>query len=129
MPNHQNASLHLELPRVQLIHIGTLCRSVKHKFGHELPRARSILDAPARVSGGDKHTRDRRGAEQGPTLLAEPHVSREVTCLSRLDGGGAKDGTDGADVRDEVFALVVVAFYEVCCLWEGNCRIWLSWMK
>jgi hypothetical protein len=50
-------------PRIQIPNLCTFCITVKHEFTDQLPCARTILDAPARMSGSQSQTLDARVAD------------------------------------------------------------------
>lgn len=119
--------LNFELSRIQLLNIRTLGNSIKHILRHKLACARAVLDAPARVTCGNKQARDARPADQRTALLSKPYMSWEVTCLLGFDRCSGQDGTECADVGDYVVALSFVTFYLVCCVGERYICIWLTY--
>lgn len=117
-PNSQ--ALNLKLPRIQTLNIGTPRPPLKQHLSHQTPRRGTVLNPPARVARRDPQPGNGRPPDQGPALLPEPHVPRQVARLLRLDRRGGQDGRDGGDVRRQVVALRLVGLYLVCCLGEGD---------
>ena len=70
---------------------------------------------------------DCRLAHQRTALLAKTHVSREVTGLLALHTRLGEDGAEGADIRDNIIALSLVALYLVRSVRESNGGVWLTY--
>lgn len=116
LPDSPRLTSHFELhPRIQLRHVRADCLPIKHKLGQELPRARTVLDAPARVTRGNEQARRGCGADHRPA-----GALGQVTSLLGLDWRGGQDRGEGSDVGEQVVAVGLVDLDEVCRLWQGN---------
>lgn len=68
-------------------------------------------------------------ADEGPALLTEAHVPREVAGLLALNARFGEDGAEGADVGDDIVALGDVALDLVGGVGEGYAGVWFTYWR